>query len=202
MKIIAHRQNTLNQLNELPRKYGAEIDIRSQSGNLIIQHDPYIPGESFDTWISSYMHDILILNVKEEGLETKLIEKMQSKGIHDYFLLDQSIPFLIRFSEINNRRSAVRISEFESIETALRLSKKVNWVWVDCFTKFPLTGKAARLLKESGIKLCIVSPELHGRDSEDEILQLSKTLIKNEIVVDAVCTKYPEKWERLVGPID
>ena len=44
---------------------------------------------------------------------------------------------------VQGRRAsgAVRISEFESIETALTLAGKVDWVWVDCFTHFPLLKK-------------------------------------------------------------
>ena len=43
------------------------MDIRSEGARLIIHHDPFVAGESFDEWINAYQHGTLILNVKEEG---------------------------------------------------------------------------------------------------------------------------------------
>lgn len=198
MRLIAHRRNTVQQLNETPRKYGVEVDIRSYGDKLVIHHDPFVTGESFNEWIAAYKHGTLILNVKEEGLEARLIELMQSQNIDDYFFLDQSFPFLIKWSTAGEHRCAVRVSEFESIETALGLAGKVEWVWVDCFSRFPLSSDEAALLKRSGFKLCIVSPELQGRDAEAEIPKLALLLVERAIDVDAVCTKFPHLWEKVI----
>jgi len=179
-------------------KYGVEVDIRSEGDRLIIHHDPCVAGESFDEWISTYRHGTLILNVKEEGLEARLISLMQSKGIDDYFFLDQSFPFLVKWSKAGEHRCAVRVSEFESIETALTLAGKVDWVWVDCFTHFPLSEQDARRLKDAGFKLCLVSPELQGRDAEIAIPQLASLLKERNIVANAICTKRPDLWETTV----
>jgi hypothetical protein len=162
---------------------------------LIIHHDPCVAGEFFDDWINVYRHGTLILNVKEEGLEERLISLMKSKGIHEYFFLDQSFPFLVKWSKAGEHRCAVRVSEFESIDTALSLAGKVDWVWVDCFTHFPLREQDAKRLKDAGFKLCLVSPELQGRDAEIEIPQLVSLLKERDIVADAVCTKRPDLWE-------
>lgn len=200
MKIISHRRNTIPELLSTSSKYGVEVDIRSEGENLIIHHDPYIAGESFDKWINEYQHGTLILNVKEEGLEARLISLMKSKGLDDYFFLDQSFPFLVKWSNAGEHRCAVRVSEFESIETALTLANKVDWIWVDCFTKFPLSEEDAQRLKESGFKLCIVSPELQGRDADIEIPQLASLLRERNITADAVCTKRADIWESMVTP--
>lgn len=182
----------------VPVKNGVEVDIRSKGERLIIHHDPFVDGEDFNDWISAYRHGTLILNVKEEGLESRLIELMRSHGIEDYFFLDQSFPFLIKWAKLGERRCAVRVSEYESIETALTLAGKVDWVWVDCFTQFPLsTGDASRL-KQAGFKLCLVSPELQGRDAASEIPRMSAILAERQITVDAVCTKCPDIWEKQV----
>jgi hypothetical protein len=196
MKIIAHRRNTISELNATPTQYGVEVDIRSYGDRLVIHHDPFIEGESFDLWIAAYRHGTLILNVKEEGLERRLTERMQQFGIHDYFFLDQSFPFLIKSANSGEQRCAIRVSEFESIQTALTLAGKVGWVWVDCFTHFPLSSDDATALQDAGFKLCLVSPELQGRDAELEISQLTQLLVEREIRADAVCTKRPELWER------
>lgn len=196
MRLIAHRRNTLAGLIDTPRQYGVEVDIRSYGDRLIIHHDPFVLGESFETWLSAYQHGTLILNVKEEGLEARLIDLMQRAGIEDYFFLDQSFPFLIKHSRLGEQRCAVRVSEFESIETALRLAGKVDWVWVDSFAHFPLSGDDARKLKEAGFKLCLVSPELQGRDAEIEIAQFVSLLQERTIRAEAVCTKRPDLWEK------
>ena len=199
MKFISHRRNTVSELLATDSKYGVEVDIRSEGDRLIIHHDPFVPGEPFDEWISTYRHGTLILNVKEEGLEARLISQMQSKGIADYFFLDQSFPFLVKWSKAGEHRCAVRVSEFESIETALTLAGKVDWAWVDCFTHFPLSEQDARRFKDAGFKLCLVSPELQGRDATIEIPKLVSLLKERDIVADAVCTKCPDLWEKTVA---
>jgi hypothetical protein len=199
MKLISHRRNTVSELLATDSKYGIEVDIRSKGDRLIIHHDPFVAGESFDEWIDAYRHGTLILNVKEEGLEARLIALMQSKGIADYFFLDQSFPFLVKWSKAGEHRCAVRVSEFESIETALTLAGKVDWVWVDCFTRFPLSEYDAGRLKDAGFKLCLVSPELQGRDANVEIPQLASLLKERNIAADAVCTKRPNLWEEAIN---
>ena len=196
MKLIAHRRNSLQELLATPHKYGVEVDIRSYGDKLVIHHDPCVEGESFDLWIASYRHGTLILNVKEEGLEARLIELMRSNGIEDYFFLDQSFPFLIKWSKAGERRCAVRVSEFESVETAMTLAGKVDWIWVDCFTHLSLSHKDATRLKAAGFKICLVSPELQGRSADAEIPALALLLKERGIQVDAVCTKRPDLWER------
>lgn len=198
MELIAHRKNTAEQLKETPPHYGVELDLRSQGTRIIIHHDPFTEGEDFETWLQDYRHGTLILNVKEEGLESQLIDLMKKHKITNYFFLDQSFPFLVKYTKLGERRCAVRVSEFESIETALTLAGKLDWVWVDCFTRFPLSAEDGQRLKQAGFKLCLVSPELQGRDGTVEIPALFKLTQKLGIKVDAVCTKMPELWASLV----
>lgn len=196
MNFILHRRNTIAELRATDNKYGIEVDIRSQGQDLIIHHDPFTAGESFDKWIEAYQHGTLILNVKEEGLESRLIALMATHGIDDYFFLDQSFPFLVKWSNAGEHRCAVRVSEFESVDTALTLAGKVDWVWVDCFSRFPLNGNDACRLNSAGFKLCLVSPELQGRDAQTEIPALASMLKELNIRPDAVCTKRLDLWEK------
>jgi len=194
MKIIAHRKNSVADLLATPTQYGVEVDIRSRGQELIIHHDPFAEGPNFEDWLSHYQHGTLILNVKEEGLEDRLIHLMQSRGCEDYFFLDQTFPFLVKWSGKGEKRCAVRVSEFESIETVLSLAGRVNWVWVDCFTRFPLTGEQAERIQGAGLRLCLVSPELQGRPAETEIPALIELLQQQKITAEAVCTKHPDLW--------
>ena len=141
MHRILHRINTIELLEKTPHNLGVEVDIRSNGENLIIHHDPFKAGEYFKEWLKLYNHGTLILNVKEEGLEDELIAIMSTYQIEDFFFLDQSFPFLLKTIKTGETRCALRVSEYEDINTVLNLMGKVQWVWVDCFTTFPLTSK-------------------------------------------------------------
>lgn len=193
MEIIAHRRNHIEELRATPAPLGIEVDIRSHGDRLHIHHDPFVLGENFEDWLAEYRHGTLILNVKEEGLEQRLLSLMASHGIDRFFFLDQSVPFLIRTAKAGERRCAVRVSEFESVESALAVASLIDWVWVDCFTRFPLDRKSAQRLTDAGLKLCLVSPELQGRPVS-EIAELREALAGEGIVAEAVCTKRPDLW--------
>ena len=195
MQIIAHRKNTIAELSQTPTEFGIEVDIRSWCKELTIHHDPFVKGEDFREWLNHYQHQMLILNVKEEGLEAELIELMKEHSISNYFFLDQSFPFLVKWVKLGEKRLAVRVSEYESINTALSLKDKAEWIWVDCFTHFPLSSDEAIQLKEAQFKLCLVSPELQGRNAEFEIPALKELLRTRNITADAVCTKRPDLWQ-------
>ncbi len=189
MRFIAHRRNALADLAATPAECGIEVDIRSQGNELIVQHDPFQPGDRFDEWISHFRHGTLILNVKEEGLESRLLDCMSRHSIEDFFFLDQSFPFLLKTALAGEQRCAVRVSEMESIDTALSLAGKVSWAWVDCFTRFPLDREQWQALKVAGYRLCIVSPELLGREPVAEILGLRSMFASWGVQPDAVCSK-------------
>lgn len=194
MKIIAHRRNTIEELEATPVEHGVEVDIRSAGERLLIHHDPFHEGTDFEAWADRYRHGTLILNVKEEGLEDRLIAEMDRRGIADFFFLDQSFPFLIRSVHMGERRCAVRVSEYESLATAMTLAGKIDWVWVDCFTRFPLSQQDAAALRDGDFRLCLVSPELQGRTSPDEVAGMRTLLVERGIEMDAVCTKTPHLW--------
>ena len=80
---ILHRVNTIEQLQSVPIEFGVEVDIRSWGEKLIIHHEPFIKGESFKEWLKSFKHKMLILNVKEEGLEGQIISLMSDNNIKD-----------------------------------------------------------------------------------------------------------------------
>tara|TARA_B100000965_G_C19522372_1_gene727147 strand:- start:711 stop:1298 length:588 start_codon:yes stop_codon:yes gene_type:complete len=195
MKIIIHRVNSIDKLKKIPKKYGIEIDIRSQNKELILHHDPFKKGESFSKWLNHYDHSFLILNVKEEGLETKILKLMMKFKIKNFFFLDQSIPFLIKTMKLPEKRCAIRISEYESIETVLNFKNKIKWIWVDCFTKLPINVSQYNTLKKANFKLCLVSPELQGVRNKVKINYYKNKIELLNMHFDAVCTKYREIWE-------
>lgn len=186
-QFIAHRINTVSELKTLPKEFGVEIDLRDSAGDLILQHDPFIEGEKFSDYITHYQHGTMILNVKSERIEHKVLELLEKYDITDYFFLDSSIPMINLLSSMGEKKSAVRFSEIESIETVMLMADKVEWVWVDCFSKLPIDKESYLRLRKAGLKLCLVSPELQGR--VEDIADYKQYLIQQEISFDAICTK-------------
>ena len=193
MLIIHHRRNSQRLLQETPADYGVEVDIRSYSGELVVHHDPYVNAIRFESWLKLYCHRLLILNTKEEGLESRLLDLMNQYNVREFFFLDQSFPFLVKTARSGESRCAVRVSEYESIETALTLAGMVQWIWVDVFSRFPLDHQSYKRLKDSGFKLCLVSPELQGH-TNDMLIAIQAQMSDLDITMDAVCTKDPMLW--------
>lgn len=74
MEFIVHRINTVAALREIDRKYGVEVDLRDDlEGNIYLSHDPFVPGENFEEYLKEYHHGTLILNVKSERIELKIL---------------------------------------------------------------------------------------------------------------------------------
>lgn len=193
MKVFHHRVNTAEQLSEIPSGDGVEIDLRSFNGQIILQHEPFLIGEGFSSWLNVWKGQEIILNIKEEGIETKVLEGLAKYGVQDYFFLDQSFPFMMKILRSGNLNTAARVSDFECVDTALALGTK--WVWVDCFTgDWSFLPKAVSLLKEARKKICLVSPELVRLNWENELDALQSILEIQLLQVDAVCTKVKSKW--------
>ena len=196
MKIIHHRRNTIEELQSTPTHYGVEIDVRSRGEELIVHHDPFMPGVLLKDWIVHYKHGTLTLNVKESGLEDALTKVMQAHSIDDYFFLDQSLPYLVEWAERGDNRCAHRVSEYEPVDAVLPFAGKIGWVWVDCFTHFPLEHEDFLKLKNAPFKTYLVSPEIQGHDPETKIEVMADILRKRKIDASAICTKRPDLWER------
>jgi hypothetical protein len=90
-------------------------------------------------------------------------------------------------SNNGEKNIALRFSEFEGIDTILNMKGKVDWIWVDCFTKLPIDEVIYKALKENGFKICLVSPELQGKIHKIE--EYKNYLETNKIIFYAICTK-------------
>lgn len=187
MNFICHRVNTIDALSKIDPGYGVEIDLRDSQGGLILSHDPFSEGALFDDFLKCYRHGTLILNIKSERIEHKVLELIRHYGIKDYFFLDSTFPMIHLLSREGERKIALRFSEFEGMDTIRAMAGRVDWVWVDCFTRFPLTTNQYDEMKALGYKLCLVSPELQGRDSDIEAYKVE--IEQLGIAFDAICTK-------------
>ena len=92
MIIIKHRVNNLESLKKTPNKYGVEIDLRSENKKIFLSHDPFTKGPLFENWLKNFNHKIIVLNVKEEGLEVKILDLLKKKKLIISFFMIRHFP--------------------------------------------------------------------------------------------------------------
>ena len=187
MEYIAHRINTVEELKNTPTEFGVELDLRDFGDRLILQHDPFVDGEDFEEYLKHYKHGTMILNIKSERIEHRVLELVKKYEIKDYFFLDSSFPMIYLLSKGGEKNVALRFSEFEGLDTIKNMVGKVDWIWVDCFSKLPITSENFQELKQLGFKFCLVSPELQGQ--KEKLPEYKEYLAEQGIVFDAICTK-------------
>ena len=193
MKIYKHRINSKSALEMVEPTFGVEIDLRTKSDALILAHDAFTQGETFEDWLSAWRGQPLILNVKEDALEEKILKVLKQHGVTDFFFLDQSYPSIRRVISMGITKVATRVSDYEDLATALKSGS--DWVWLDSFSgSWEYLMEAAKAIQVNGQKSCLVSPELQRVDSGAELEGLKRLIQENELNIDAVCTKKPESW--------
>jgi hypothetical protein len=197
MLYCCHRINTTAELKTIPLTYGVEIDLRDDtSDNVYLAHDPFVMGELFADFLMHYQHAFLILNIKSERIEYRVLDLLRHYGVTNYFFLDSSFPMIYKLSGEGERNIALRFSEYEGLDTVLAMEGRVNWIWIDCFTQNPLTKEIYQKLKAAGFKLCFVSPEL--QQQPEKIEDYKASFAANQIALDMICTKVYniDKWQK------
>ena len=201
MFFVRHRVNRIADLQKLNSSEvdGCEIDLRSSvltEGHIHLSHDAWTQGDSFADWLHLYaqkkFRGPLILNTKEDGLETRALELLKEHDLKNFFFLDTAAPTLVRWTlrEAENR-FAVRLSSKEPLAASHSFFGKAAWAWVDCFEQKPLPAETVADASRH-FKICLVSPELQGAAGVD--LTRFKDLLP---FATAVCTKQPELWRAL-----
>ena len=190
-QFICHRINTISELQKIPQRFGVEVDVRENQKKkcLMLAHDPYDEGIDFKKFIEKYRHGLLITNIKSERIEQECLEIFNNFKVDNYFFLDSSFPMMVHLAKhCNNINFAIRFSEYESLPTLYS-----EWIWVDCFNKFPLNYEIFQILRSESRKICIVSPELQKRP--EDIYKYRLDMINNNITPDAICCKFSNIFE-------
>ncbi|MGP4123815.1 MAG: hypothetical protein ACTXOO_05270 [Sodalis sp. (in: enterobacteria)] len=146
--------------------YGTETDLRDFNGKLVISHNvPDASALTVDDLFIQYNiskfnnQPTLALNVKADGLQKLIKEKLEQYHIDNYFLFDMSIPDLIAYQK-EDLTFFIRISEYEPESI---LIKDAAGVWLDGFKSTILDVELISSFLERNKKVCLVSPELHAR---------------------------------------
>jgi hypothetical protein len=198
MIFVAHRTNSIGELEAITENQGIEIDVKVRENCLWTGHDPYQYVEKLDNYLDKYHVDNLcVVNIKTAHIETLVCEKFDARGLKNYFFLDSAMSSIVSSPLHLRDKNCLRLSEFESIESLKKSKNLYKWVWIDCFSQIPITVPQYAWLRASGKKLCLTGPDLLGRANEIE--KCVSFLNRNEMYMDAICTKQRniERWKGL-----
>lgn len=197
MQILSHRgywidSSEKNSIKAFQRSFdssfGTETDVRDCLGRLIISHD--MPrGNEIDLESFLKIHGAqnlpLAINIKSDGLAAPLQRAMTVAKIKDWFAFDMSVPDMRDYIRLGIP-VFTRMSEVE--QTPVWIDQAAG-VWLDAFTNQWYEVALIDELLQRGLRVCVVSPELHGRSYQCLWDQLS-TLSKREGLL--LCTDFPK----------
>lgn len=205
IEIISHRgfwSETIKQnsresfIHSLQRGYGIETDIRDYKGELVIAHDiPKATNKQFyvDDFFSIYKkygkNETLALNIKSDGLSKPLKEKLFKYDINNYFVFDMSVPDMLQY----HKQDLIFFTRHSDVEPIPCLLKESSGVWLDEFFSNWITEEVLKNYHKEKKRVCIVSPELHGRDFQNEWVKYKHIFQNNPQIKLIMCTDYPDK---------
>lgn len=202
MEILAHRgfwkitgeKNSLFSIeNALKNGWGIETDIRDYCGKLVISHNIateicFEAETVFSYYARQQCNSTLALNVKADGIQELVTEELSKYEIENYFLFDMSIPEMV----VNAEKHLNFYTRYSDIEENCVMYEAAKGVWVDSFGDYAWLKPTVieRHLGE-GKAVCIVSPELHGKDHNPiwKMLKDSKIYQSNYL---KLCTDIPD----------
>lgn len=170
MKILSHRgfwqaPAEKNQLSAIAHSvnsgFGTETDVRDMLGQLVVAHDP--PVGDCEPWsgVVALFQDSglpLAVNVKADGLSRMLASAFDGQAI-DWFAFDMSGPETVRYAAAG----LPFFTRHSDVEPSPILYDHAAGVWLDGFSGIWFDTAVILRHLDAGKRVCIVSPELHGR---------------------------------------
>lgn len=173
--------------------FGTETDIRDYKCELVISHDIadqecISVKEMFEIY-NKYDNSLpLALNIKADGLQTKLKELLEDYKITNYFVFDMSVPDGLGYLK-HNIKGFTRESEYERIPS---FYNEAYGIWLDEFKGHWIDKEVIEKHISNNKQICIVSPDLHKREYKKEwqhYKEIEKELGVNNMMI---CTDFPE----------
>ena len=204
MKVLSHRgywiepaeKNTATAFKRsFDLGFGTETDVRDCAGRLLISHDMPAGHEmSLSAFASTAgVRELpLALNVKADGLADSLAREMLAARVVDWFVFDMAIPDMRAHLKIGNP-VFTRMSEVEREPAWL---EEARGVWLDGFDGIWFDSEQVRSLLRRGKRVCVVSPELHGRDQHALWSMLLPLASEHGLML---CTDKPEEARALLA---
>nr|WP_042671566.1 hypothetical protein [Methylobacterium sp. B34] len=195
MRIISHRgwwhqpdeKNTRAAFERsIAANYGTETDVRDLAGRLVVSHDP--PGNEAMPWEDAL--DLftgtglpLAVNVKADGLGPALARSFEGRRI-SWFAFDMSVPEMVRYA----RADLPFYTRHSDVEPDPILYHEARGVWLDGFHGDWFDKRVIERHLAAGKAVCVVSPELHGRDPHrvwEWLLDMAGDI--------TLCTDFPDR---------
>lgn len=198
MQILSHRGYWLkpeekNKREAFVRSFdtglGTETDLRDICGKIIISHDMPKGNEiSFEEvlQIMDGRNLPLALNIKADGQAEAIKSLLNKYGHTNYFTFDMSIPDMV--VQLNTGLT-VFTGKSDILAKAILLDKS-DGVWLDSFYSDWFSAKDIDELITQGKKVCIVSADLHQRETlkQWEIIKQSNNFSSDNLLL---CTDKP-----------
>ncbi|SDA24856.1 hypothetical protein SAMN02799622_03499 [Methylobacterium sp. UNC378MF] len=202
MRIISHRgwwhqpdeKNTVPAFERtIAAGYGTETDVRDRAGRLVVSHDP--PEDEPLPW--EVLLDLfsgtglpLAVNVKADGIGPALARSFEGRGI-SWFAFDMSGPETVRYAGAG----LPFYTRHSDVEPEPILYGAAQGVWLDGFRGDWFDRPVIERHLAAGKAVCVVSPELHGRDPHrvwDWLLTMPGDI--------TLCTDFPDRAHRMISP--
>jgi len=201
VEIISHRgywtgtaeKNTAGSFHRsFASGFGTETDIRDAAGKIVISHDP---GSETDLELAeflaihaSYNRSLpLALNVKADGLQALLKAEILRASPQDYFVFDMSVPDMLHYFELG----VPVFTRQSDIEPSPVCYKEAAGVWLDTMRDDWLRAEHLNKIIGDGKRVCVVSPELHGRSHLEMWERLKDWGVQEQQQV-ILCTDLPD----------
>lgn len=169
--------------------FGTETDIRDRDSQLVIAHDM---AKATDITLDQFLETYgqcglpLAINIKADGLARRLKEALQIYEVTNYFVFDCSVPDLRDHIRCGN----TAYSRLSDVEPAPAWLDSVQGIWLDAFESDWYQASDILAMIKLGKRVCVVSPELHGRDPADAWRRLRPLAAETQVTL---CTDHPEK---------
>lgn len=203
MKILAHRGYWNESIEKnspkalllaLKNSYGLESDVRDYQKRLVISHNiadqSCQDAEEVFKWLNEFGDKYTFaINIKADGLKDLLQFFFNTYHISNYFLFDMSVPQMVEFREVG-LRFFTRQSE---VEPEPCMYEDAAGVWIDGFwTTDWITKELLNKHINNGKEVCLVSPDLHGKENYNEFWQKLKSFDLNTKQI-MLCTDHPDE---------
>lgn len=191
--IYAHRgfwhdpseQNSMDAIRRAGEfGFGVETDFRSQTGELILSHDPLPSPTSTPASRIDFRGIPTAINIKEDGLLNLYADFLAKNSSPKSFIFDGSIPEMFQIHK-QGLPHALRMSEYE---------REIPWdstfLWIDGFVSEWWADQDLMSRLAEKYFLIFVSPEIHAREytkSWTFFRDFNNTMLGNF----GICTDYP-----------
>ncbi|WP_122236800.1 phosphodiesterase, partial [Pseudomonas syringae] len=167
--------------------FGTETDVRDVAGQLVISHDMPVGGELTLDGLLDIMAGRnlpLAINVKADGMAPALKKTFARYGHTNWFVFDMAVPDMRSYLI----EEVITYSRLSDVEPSPAWLERATGVWLDGFDSEWFSNQVIGDLLSQDKQVCVVSPELHGRDCMALWQQLLEFRSENRLTL---CTDTP-----------